>query len=346
MRVSAGGQQLRAKISNVFGTGPLVIDNVHLARSSGDGGIDVSTDTALKFGGQERVTVPAGQEAWSDFADFAVQTGDTLAVSMYVAGKTQKTTYHQLGVQNSYIVAGNAVSASTITTANAPTEYYWVTALDVQRNGGKGTVVAFGDSITDGVASTLNGNDRYPNVLARRLAADPGLENMSVVNSGISGNRILNDVAGPRALDRFQRDVLAVSGVTHVIILIGINDIGFSGLVAEQNVSADQITAGLKTLVDRAKARNIKVFLSTLLPFDDAGAPYFSAAAEEKRQAVNTWIRSNAAAADSVIDLDRIIRDPSAPTRMQAAFDSGDHLHPNVAGYAAMAGAIDLNLFR
>ncbi|AVS70939.1 G-D-S-L family lipolytic protein [Paracidovorax avenae] len=353
MRLAAGGDGVRVRISNLFGPGTLAVGSLRIARSAGGTRIAPGTDVALTFGGQASVAIPAGQELWSDVVAMPLDSLSDVAVSLYVGPRTPLGTYHQLGMRNTYMATGNVASAEDVAPADAPTtSYYWVSGIDVRNTSAQGTIVTFGDSITDGLASTLDGSRRYPDALARRLAADPSLRGLSVANAGISGNRILHDGAGPRALGRFDRDVLQLSGATHVIVLIGINDIGFSNIVPSEAVTADEIIAGLSTLVQRGRAAQLKVILGTLLPFDHAlgpdgqPSPYYDQAGDAKRARVNDWIRSGASQADGVIDFDAAVRDPAAPSRMRAAYDSGDHLHPGDAGYQAMADAIDLSLFR
>ena len=208
----------------------------------------------------------------------------------------------------------------------------------------KRSALMSGDSITDGTNSTVDTNNRWPDHLAVRLAAF-GDEDVGVVNEGISGNRILHDQIGPNALSRLDRDVLATPGVRFMTVLLGINDIGFGGFIPTEVVSADDIIAGYRQMIARAHARGVRIYGATLTPFEGAGAPYFSAEGEAKRQAVNQWIRTSREF-DAVIDFDAVVRDPAHPTRIAAAFDSGDHLHPNDAGYTAMAKSIDLRLFR
>ncbi|EPX55285.1 putative secreted protein [Cystobacter fuscus DSM 2262] len=346
MRVSAGGDKVRVRVSNLFGTAPVTLGGVHIARGTGGASINATTDTVLRFNGQESVTVPAGQEAWSDEASFSLPSQTDVAITVYVPQTTPVATVHSLGQQTISVAAGNALGSATFTPTQTRQSYYWVTGLDVRNDDARGVIVAFGDSITDGAGSTVDALNRYPDFLARRVAADPALQGFSVVNQGIGGNRALNDVIGARGVERFQRDVLGTTGVTHAIILIGINDIGFGGFVPAQAVTADEIIAGLQTMVDQAKARDVKVFLGTLLPLKGMAAPYYSPEAEAKRQAVNAWIRANTAQAHGSIDFEAATRDLADPLQMRPEYDSGDHLHPNGAGYEAMANAIDLASFR
>ncbi|MEO8181726.1 MAG: SGNH/GDSL hydrolase family protein [Deltaproteobacteria bacterium] len=246
--------------------------------------------------------------------------------------------------QTEFVTTGNALSAPTFTDPETRNFNYWVTGIDVTSASRGGVIVAFGDSITDGVGSTPDTNHRYPNYLAERIRADAKLAGHGVIDEGISGNRILHDIAGPAALGRFERDVLEQSGASHVIILIGINDLGFSGFVPDQAVTAADVTGGLQTLISLAKARGLRVYLATLTPLQGTMAPYYSEQTETARGAVNAWIRTQADV-EGVIDFDRAVQDAANPLAMNPAYDSGDHLHPSDAGYQVMANAIDVSLF-
>lgn len=345
VRVSVGGRGLRVRLSNRFGAEPLTLDGVHVALGSGGSSIDVASDYPLEFEGRSAVTIPAGEDVWSDPTSFVVDAGAELALTLYVAGEVPVTTVHSAAQQTAYVVAGDALSAASFEGATTRTSYYWITGIDVVTTEVEsgGVIVTFGDSITDGVGSTLDASSRYPDLLARRLR-DEGMSGFGVVNEGISGNRVLSDVVGPSALSRFARDVTEHAGASHVIILIGINDIGFSGLPGGSSVLASQVTGGLGTMIDEARAAGLKVYLGTLTPLKGTMPPYYSEASELLRGEVNAWIRGEAAV-DGVIDFDVAMQDPADPLQMVPAFDSGDHLHPNDAGYETMAGAIDLDLF-
>jgi lysophospholipase L1-like esterase len=346
LRLSAGGDELRVHLSNRFGTSPLRIDAIAVAPSSGGPAIDAASSLALSFGGAPSVTIAPGEELWSDYAPFPLAAESDIAVSIFVGGSAPRATEHTLGRQTTYVAPGNAVDAATVPTDDMLSSYEWLTGVDVRGATARRVIVTFGDSITDGFASTVDGNHRYPNFLSARATAADAPGAFSVVNAGISGNRVLNDVVGPAGARRFAADVLAQTGVTDVIILLGINDIGFSGFAPDQEVSAEMITLGLTAMVASANAMNERVFLATLLPFEGVMAPYFSEAGEAKRQAVNDFIRASPTVAEievaGVIDFDAVMRDPNSPSTLRAEFDSGDHLHPNDAGYAAMADAIDL----
>lgn len=348
VHASLGGEALRIRISNLFGTTPLTIDAATVARSLEGSSIDLASLTPLSFAGAPSAVVPAGAELWSDLAPLALEGDSDVAISFYVAGAASVDTTHSLGIEPTFVSDGNQISAANLPPEEpapaAPREsYYWLTGLDVARSEPAEVVVAFGDSITDGLRSTVGENRRYPDALARRLNAT-GMP-FGVVNQGISGNRVLNDVVGPAAPSRFERDVLEQSGASAVIVLIGINDIGFSGFVPEQEVSVEQLTGALAELVARGKAGNLRTYLATLLPLKGTNAPYYDETSEQKRQAVNAWIR-NQSEADGVIDFDQAMADPADPLQMRPEYhDPADYLHPNDVGYEVMATSIDLDLF-
>jgi lysophospholipase L1-like esterase len=344
VRVSASGRSVRVRISNLFGKLPLTLQDVHVAASAGGSAIDPRKSAALSFAGRATVTVPPGLEVWSDWQVFAWTRQTDLVVSMHVPGPTAVATVHSIGLQTGYVAQGNATSAPELSHAQEIGAYYWLTGVDAMDEAGGPVIVSIGDSITDGFMSTPGCNRRYPNVLAQRLAAS-GMPQASVVNAGISGNRLLTDRIGPSVSSRFARDALGQSGVSHVIVLIGSNDIGFGGFFPDQAVTAQQIQEGLAALVAQAHDCGVKIFLSTLAPFGGFRAPYVRPGADDTRQAVNAWIRDNAAGADGVVDVDALLRDPDMPSHLLAAYDSGDHAHPSDAGYAAIANGIDLSIF-
>jgi lysophospholipase L1-like esterase len=342
VHVSIGGTAPRVRFSNLFGTAPLALTGAHLAPALGGSRIDTKTDVALTFDGKSSVSIPAGQELWSDPASLDVPASSDLAVTLYLSGDAAVSTVHSVAQSTAFATSGSALSDAQYAMPVTSTMYYWITGVDVDAPAAKGVVVAFGDSITDGVGSTLDANHRYPNYLAQRLAAQASTAGYGVVNEGISGNRVLHDVAGPSALSRFQRDALGNSGASDVIILIGINDIGFSGIVPADAVSTQDISNGLATLVQQAHGAGLRAFLATLTPFEGTMASYYSDAGEMEREAVNSWIRSNRDV-DGVVDFDAVMQDPSDPKSMRSDLNSGDHLHPNDLGYQTMANAIDLD---
>jgi lysophospholipase L1-like esterase len=340
LRLSLGGDTLRLKVSNLFGASPLTISGVRVARSTSASAIDATTDRAVTFSGQSSVTIPAGVELYSDPVALAVAPLTNIAVSMYFASATSIPTVHPEARQTAFIGAGNQLSASTVQgTADPFSAYFALTAVETSSLELTKVVVAFGDSLTDGSASTIDAARRFPNLLDDRLKA-AGFARTGVVNAGIGGNRWANDYVGPNGSSRFDRDVLGFPSATHTIILLGINDIGFMVDPApDQEVTAQDIIAATNAAVNKAKGRGLKVLLGTLAPYRGAG--YFSEAGELERQAVNAWIRTDALV-DAVVDFDQVLRNPAEPSSLNPAFDSGDHLHPNDAGYAAMAAAVNL----
>jgi lysophospholipase L1-like esterase len=334
---------MRVKLSNLFGRQPLIFSSVRVAKSTGQGRIDVATDTSVTFGGSSSVTLAVGEERYSDDIALNLPAQSNLAITMYFAGTQVLQTVHGLGMQLAYLGSGNQASAADVPaaiTTSFRNPYFGITAVESSLTSNPKVVVAFGDSITDGFNSTVDAAKRYPNLLDDRLKA-AGF-NTSVVNAGISGNRWMFDGTGPYGNGRFTRDVLDVAGVTHTIILLGINDIGLSSILAAngQSVSAAQIIASIGGAIAKAKAKNIKVLVGTILPYK--GASYYTADGDVTRQAVNAWIRANKEI-DGVVDFDLVMGGPTDPLAINPALDSGDHLHPNDAGYAAMAAAVDLS---
>jgi lysophospholipase L1-like esterase len=343
--VSVGGSRLRLKFSNRYGTSSLTLQRIRIASSLAGGATDAATDTAVTFGGASSVTIAAGKDVWSDEIDFDLAERDDLAVSVFVAGSADIATEHRFAQRTNYVSIGDATSTADVTaTAQTTSSGYWLTEIDVLGPSLPNVIVCFGDSITDGNGSTANANLRYPDQLSRLALASSSLgQELSVVNAGIGGNRWLHGGLGDEASARFAVDALGVSGVSHVIILLGINDIGFSVFSSAEEVTAEEIIAAITDAVRAAKAAQLKVFLGTLPPF--GGSLYYTAAGETKRGAVNAWIRSNAVA-DGFLDFDELLRDATDPTKYATSYDSGDHLHPNDAGYAVMAKAVELTKLR
>jgi lysophospholipase L1-like esterase len=345
VRISVGGGRLRVRLSNEYGAQALQIGAAHIGISAGGSSVKPGSDRIVTFSGQPSILIPPSAPVLSDPVDLTVADLTSLAISIYLPGSTGPATWHPEGKQTAYITAGDATGAATLGAgASTSTARFFLTGVDVGVVDDKSAVVTFGDSITDGTRSTLDANHRWPDRLAERLAAH-GDTDVGVVDEGISGNRILHDNAGPNALSRFDRDVLATPGLQFMTVLLGINDIGFGGFIPTEAVTADDIIAGYRQMIARAHSRGIRIYGATLTPFDNAGAPYFSAAHEVQRQTVNAWIRTSREF-DAVIDFDQVVRDPAHPSKIAPAFDSGDHLHPNDAGYKAMADSIDLRLFR
>ena len=331
VHLSIGGSAIRVHLSNAFGIAPLHLLSVQVAMAN--------TDRALTFSGRPDVIIPAGTEYISDPLDGPIPAGADLTISIHYSDPPEQQTSHPGSRATSYIVHGDLVKKID--------HWYQLSAVDVATTGGF-SIVTLGDSITDGRGSTTNGNDRWPDILARRLQS-AGM-NVGVLNQGIGGNHLLTDGLGPNALARFDRDVLAQTGVRYVLVLEGINDLG--GLARTTDTSrvehadlVQRIIAAYEQMVARAHAHNLFVIGCTILP--DTGSAYYhpNTIDEADRQAVNTWIKTPGHF-DDVIDFDQIARDPAQPNRLRPEFDSGDHLHPNPAGYAAMANSIPLSLFK
>lgn len=354
VRVSLGGSRVRVVFSNAFGSTPLTIGAAHVARRQTGAAIVAATGRRLTFDGKAGVTIPAGASAVSDAADLEVPALSDLAVDIFLpseAARTTPLTAHNGAWQTNYVSeAGNHVGEAALSVAATVPSWFFLARVEVLAPSSSGAVVAFGDSITDGTRSTNDTNSRWPDFFAKRLQASGRA--MGVLNLGIGGNRLLGDAiptpaynAGIGALARFDRDVLAQTGATHVVVLEGINDIrGFAGPGTRRQSlpTADEMIASYQQMVARAKAHGLKIFGATLTPY--GGSNGWSAEDEAKRQAVNRWIRTGRAF-DGVIDFDAAVRDAADPTKLQAAFDSTDHLHPSDAGYEAMAKAIDVALF-
>lgn len=337
VRTSVGGERARIRLSNEYGDRPLVIDAAHIAVRDSGTAIVPATDRPLTFGGRPSVRMLPGAVVLSDPVALAVPALSDLAVSLHLADSSRLSTRHPLALQTSYVGHGNVVGAPAFAPDTTLQIWPYLVGVDVINPSVAGVVVTLGNSITDGARSTRDANARWPDVLAARLVRGDG-PHLAVANAGISGGRVLTYGAGPSALARFERDVLATPGVTHVILLEGINDIGRSMI---DGVTADDIIFGYRQLIARAHERGIAIFGATLTP---AGPrPNFSPAQEAKRAAVNAFIRTSGEF-DGVIDFDAVTRDPANPLQFRPSYDSGDHLHPGDAGYRAMGEAVDLSL--
>lgn len=347
VRTSTAGNQLRVRITNEFGTEPLRVGAASIATSTGGSGIDVASLHDLTFGGSPSIVVPPGAQVLSDPVAMTTTAFASLAISLYLPlQQISNVTAHSSAQQDNSIVTGNHVREASLTAPVVVPSWYFVKGVDVESASPKqAAVVAFGDSITDGAYATENANHRWPDYLAERLHENPATANLSVLNEGIGGNCILIHCVGQNTLARFDRDVLSQAGVKYVIVLEGINDIG--GLHnpnrPEYKLTAEDLEQGLAQLVARAHEHGIKVFGATLTPYKGAG--YFTEKGEAIREAVNQWILTGGVF-DGVIDFDKTTRDPANPLMFAPDYDSGDHLHPKDAGYAAMANSIDLSLFR
>jgi len=358
IRPTIGGQRLRIRFSNEFGTTALKIGAAHVALSSKGAAIEPDSDHVLRFGGRPFVSIPPGAPVLSDPVDLKLAPFAELAVSIYLPEKTASSTVHFWAQHDTYISEpGDFTAKADIPNPTTKTSWYFLADLEVWASDQAGATVAFGDSITDGVGAKQGEYSDWPDLLADRLARAAGGPNLSIVNEGIGGNRILHDGAGVSALARLDRDVLAQPGVVNLIVLESINDIGWphmkprlpNGTVLKdlpfthEVVSAEDLIMGLKQIIDRAHQHGIRVFGATLTPYQ--GADYYSDDGEAERQAVNQWIHTSGAF-DGVIDFDAAVRDPNHPAQFRDGYHSGDHLHPSMIGYKAMADAVDLAILR
>ena len=347
VHTSVAGKQFRVRLTNEFGTQPLQIDIANVAISSGTSNIKAETLHTLAFGGRRSIVIPPGALAVSDPVDMALPALTDLAVSMYIPlQRINVLTAHGGANQDNYIQTGNSVSSASLASPVTLPSWFFLKGVEVLASDAKaGTIVAFGDSITDGAVARTNLNERWPDKLAARLQANHATATMGVANLGIGGNCVLSSCGGAPALTRFDRDVLAQPGVKYAIVLEGINDIGqlHTPNQPDYKLTAEDLEQGLSQLAVRAHERGIRIFGATITPYEGAG--YFTEQGETVRETVNEWIRTSGAF-DGVVDFDKAVRDPANPRHMLSEFDSGDHLHPKGDGLAAMANAIPLDLFR
>ncbi|WP_238541132.1 SGNH/GDSL hydrolase family protein [Polaromonas sp. CF318] len=349
VRAGLGGSRVRIVLSNEYGAQPLRIGAAHIAAAGDTAGSTGGPSLALTFGGQTTATVPAGAPIVSDPVAMDVAPLQRLAVSLYFPQATPVTTIHWDGLQPAQIAAGNVASAASVKADGVVNSRLFLSAVLVEAAPGTRSVVAFGDSITDGAASTPGTDSRWPDFLARRLAG----QNVAVLNAGISGGRVLKNHMGPNALARFERDVLGQPGVASVVLLMGINDISWPGSTFEPRepaTQADALIAGYRQLIARARSRGVRIAGATLTPFEGAltmpGSPianYYSPEKDALRQRINHWIR-HSGEFDAVLDFDAVVRAPLNPLRILPAYDSGDHLHLSNAGNKAVADSVDVKL--
>ena len=349
VHTSIPGNRVRVRLSNEMGGAPLRIGAAHIGLRSSGANLVAGSGRDLTFGGQPGATAAPGDPLISDPVDVAVPALADLAISLWLPASTQATTIHDLAQQTNYVsVAGNYAGASALPVQRTLAAWPFLTEVDVTgAAGAPSAIVALGDSLTDGARSTSNANRRWTDYLARRLRMEavPGSPPVAVVNRGISANSLLTDyptalLAGRDALERFDRDVLATAGARWLFVLVGINDIVYSP--ASSPIAAETLQAGWLQLIGRARTRGMQVIGATLPPFE--GQAYYTPARDAVRQRANTWIRTSGAW-DAMADFDAVLRDPARPTRLLPAYDGGDHLHPNDAGYEAMAKAIPLGWF-
>jgi lysophospholipase L1-like esterase len=341
-RPTLGGRRFRVRISNSYSTQPLRIGAAHLARRERESAIVANTDRTLTFSGNPTFVVPPGADIVSDPVDLEIPRLTDVLVSVFVPGEVPIPTLHAGALHTTYLSAEGDFSGSPKFESPATRQsWYFLTGIDVMAPRDAAAIVAFGDSITDGTTSTPDTDSSWPSQFSARIGANKATEQLAVVNEGIAGNRLLADGAGVSAQARFDRDVLALPGVKYLMIMEGINDIG-NGAKAG-TVSAADVIGAQKQLIERAHAHGIKVIGATLTAYE--GAFYFSEEGEAMRNEVNQWIRSGKDY-DAFVDFDAVTRDPKMPRQFLPAFNISDHLHPNDAGYKAMAEAIDLAIFK
>ena len=351
VRTSTKGTRVRIRLSNLYGTQPLTVGAAHVGLSAGGARVAAGSDRPLLFGGRPAVTIAAGGSVLSDPVDLTVAALQPLAVSLYLPAPVAVSTVHGFVLRPTYLkAAGDATGAADFPSAATDDNLYFLSDVEVLGPDTGRTLAVVGDSIADGVGASSADVAGWPDALAARLQAEPALPAIGIANQGIAGNRILNDASkpyvGPSALNRFDRDALDKPGVRWVLLHEGVNDITAARLLAApaDRVTVEQIEAGMRKLAERARARGVKIWAGTLLPF--AGTKdFWSADAERDRLALNAWIRT-AGVFDAVVDFDAALRDPADATRLNPAYDSGDHLHPNDAGYRVMAQQVDVRLLR
>ncbi|WP_126171883.1 SGNH/GDSL hydrolase family protein [Altericroceibacterium xinjiangense] len=349
LRVSAGGEAVRVRLTNAYGENPLQIGAARVALLGADGQEIPGTSRVLTFGGNASATIPSGAPLLSDAVNLAVPALAKMAVTLYLPGETGPCTCHAVGLEPLEISAPGDFSAAPFPPQSTASMRAFLAGIEVDAPTGSATLATFGDSITDGVGSTPEADRRWPDVLAERLNARGGRV-WGVANQGISGNRVLHDGMGESALARFDRDVLSLPGIRTVIVFEGVNDLGMAfgqrpGLFAALpggTVTADDVIDGYRQLIARAHGRGVKVIGATIAPYK--GASYWSPEGEAARTAINEWIL-HGGEFDGVLDFATALADPADPARMADAFHIGDHLHGNDAGYGALAESIDLSLF-
>lgn len=344
--ISVGGNRVRIRLTNEFGLDPLSISDIHVALSGGGAEIKGGTDHPVTFSGSAAVKIPPGAALLSDPIALDAPPQSDVAVSFYVPAQVMRAeTFHDFSDQDNFEANGDVAGTANLPDTSMLTSWYFFDGIEVPAASGGRAIVTLGDSITDGAHSTRNANLRWPDVLAKRLQEDKTLGQVSVLNEGIGGNRVVNDGYGPSAVARLDRDVLAQDGVRYVIVLESINDIGrLARLQApDDEITAQQLEQGLARIADAAHEHGIQAIGATLTPYKGAG--YFSDKGEQIRTDVNNWIRTSGTF-DAVIDFDKITGDPQNQPQFNPPYDSGDHLHPSDAGYKAMGEGIDLKIFK
>ena len=342
VRISTGGDRIRLRLSNEMSTRPLLLGAVHVALAGANGETLPGTDRVVTFNQAQGATIPARAPLLSDPIAMPVKPLARLAISIHLPQGAPDATVHSYSAATGWTAPGDQTAATSLTDATTLGPRVIITGVEVENRNPARTIVTLGDSITDGVRATPDSDRRWPDLLAERLQRG-GMTLTGVANAGISANRLLSEGDGYNALARFDSDVLAVPGVSHVIILEGVNDLGAAARDQQPMLPPAAIIGAYRQMIARAHDRGVKVILATILPYKGAG--YWNAAGEASRVAINDWIRTNREA-DGYVDLAQAIADPADPARMARAYDVGDALHPNDAGFRVMADAIDLSLFR
>ena len=355
VHLSVGGSALRLHLSNAFGTEPLHLTSVHIARPlapstlSTSGEIAPATDKALTFAGNPDVTIPPGAEFLSDPVEFPIAPLSDLAISLHLDAPPARQTGHPGSRATTYYQHGDFVAAPSLAQPKQVDHWYQISEVDVLTAQNAASVVALGDSITDGHGATTNGNDRWTDILAQRLQSNPGTRGIGVSNQGIGGNHLLTDGLGPNALARLDRDVLAPAGVHWAIVFEGVNDLGGLARLGEVPPSdhaalVQKVIAAYRQIIARGHAHGLRMIGATITPFVGSDFYHPGPLSEADRQAVNQWIRANGHF-DDVMDFDAVVSDPLHPNHLLPAYDCGDHLHPSPVGYKSMGEAIPLQLF-
>lgn len=345
IRLAGGGEALRLRLSNRYGKEPLDIGGAHLAVRTHGSGIDPTSDTPLHFSGTETVTIPVGEDITSDPVELPVSAGEELTISLYLPGDTGLSTYSAVPYDLGHAVPGNQLSAEHLHNAEELPTGHFLTGVDVLAPADTRIAVAFGDSWIEGAFTTPGTDNSFPAQLSRRLTRG------WIVNQGISGNRLLTDEIGDHLLSRIDRDVLAVPGASHVLIHIGLNDLGLPGVIAHpepaEGPTTTEVIAGLTTLADRLHTAGLTVIGSTIGPYGGTVYEgYDTETGQTVRREVNTWLLGTDHPFDAVIDLAAAVADPAQPDRIRPEYNGGDGLHINDAGAKAIADAVDLSLLK
>ena len=343
IRLSAGGDAIRLRLSNEFSETPLQIGAATIARLDPTGAPDPDSTQPLSCAGLPTATIPAGAPFVSDPLPIEIDALTDLSISLYLPSASNSCTCHGTGIATGEVSPAGDHTTTKFTPIRTFTERAFLSGVEVLTEKPAQAIVAFGDSITDGWGSTQDTNQRWPDILAQRLAARQSETNWAVINAGITGNELLSAAAGPSALARFDRDVLTQPGVTHVIVFIGLNDVINNFGSSDNSLTVNDIISGYRQLIARARSNGVRIYGATLTPFKGWGS--WSPAGETARQAINNWMRDSGEF-DAVLDFASIFADPADPASIATPLHNGDHLHGSDAGYQALASSIDLDLFK